>query len=795
MARGHALAAAGRIRKAGVIGAGVMGAQIAGWLASQGIVCELLDLASPEGPRSRLAEEGRRRLSSLKPPPLASPSAAERIRPGNVEDHLDRLGDVDWVIEAVVEDLRVKQDLWARLEPHIAPRAVISTNTSGLSVREQVQGRSEDFRRRFLGIHFFNPPRYLRLVEVIPLPETEPEIVEGMRAFLRRHLGKVPVMAKDTPNFIGNRVGVYALQAALEAMAELGLSVEAVDTITGPAMGRPRSATFRTLDLVGLDTYLHVLRTGESRATDPQERALLRPPEAIVRMVERGLLGEKSGAGFYRRVEKDGSREIEVIDLNTLEYRPRQEVRFESVDRAMAAPPQRRLEVLLQGQDAAARFAWRTLRKVLRFCAAGLGEFADRCDAVDAAMRWGFSWEWGPFEIWDLLGVRAVAQRMLRDGLTLPPIVEQLLEQPEPAFYRTQPGPVPVRLALDASGVHRPVETVPEHLPLPVLKASRPAVATNPSAALLDGGDGVAVLEFCAPKAAIDEPFIEMVEKAVSELGWRWRGLVIVNDGPDFSLGANLFHLLVAARQGAWSQLEQVVRRFQQLNLSLKYAPAPVAVALAGRVLGGGAEMAMHAACAVAAVETYMGLVETGVGLIPAGGGTKEMLARTLSRLPEGRELDPQGLVAWAFEVVGRATVSQSAYEARELGLLRPWDPVIADREALLYHACRHVAHLDSLGFRPPAPRALPAPGRDVRAALVAGLLDLRRANRITDHDVVVGRALAHVLCGGDVPGGTPVEESRLLDLEREAFLSLLGHARTQQRIEHVLTTGRPLRN
>lgn len=810
-----------RVRRAAVIGAGVMGSQIAGWMASLGIACELLDLPSPAPDRNRLSDQGLRRLGQMKPPPLTTPQAARLIRTGNVEDHKERLRDVDLVIEAIVEDLPAKQALWAELEPWIGPEAIIATNTSGLSVAAQAQGRSEAFRRRFMGIHFFNPPRYLRLVEVIPTPDTDGQRVQAVVEWLRRTLGKVPVVARDTPNFIGNRIGIYALQVALQAMQQFGLSVEAVDLVTGPVMGRPKSATFRTLDLVGLDTYLHVLHTGASRTDDPEERALLTPPPVIEAMAKRGLLGEKSGAGFYRRTSRpDGSGStIEVLDWETMEYRPRREARFESVDRAMAAPPGRRLEVLLEGTDQAAAFARAVMERVLAFCAAKGPEIAYSVADVDQAMRYGFSWEQGPFEIWDRLGVRRLAERMQQDGIRVPELVQALLATDQPSFYRKKAGPdgasrLEAVAFADAPGapgapgpsgslgpraapavVYRPVELPREHLTAQALKERGATVWTGPSATLIDLGEEVAGLEFHAPKAAIDDAFVEALERAVSELGRRFRGLVVFNDGPDFSVGANLFHLLVAARQGTWASIEAAVRRFQAVNMALKYAPAPVAVAVAGRVLGGGVEMMLHAPAALAAVESYIGLVETGVGLIPAGGGTKEMLMRTLARLPEGRALDVQGLVAWAFEVIARATVSNSAHEARSLGYLRSEDEIVADREALSYRARQRVIHMDEAGWQPPAPAPIAAPGRDVKAALVAGVLDWWRAGRITEYEVAIGKALAHVICGGEVPGGTELSEWQLLDLEREAFLRLLGQEKTQARIEHVLTTGRPLRN
>lgn len=778
------------VRRAAVIGAGVMGSQIAGWLASVGIPCELLDVASPAPDRDRLARAGLERLAKAKPPALTSERATSLLRPGNVEDHLDRLHDVDLVIEAIVEDLGAKQRLWEVVEPHLSPRAVVGTNTSGLSVRAQAEGRSPEFRKRFLGMHFFNPPRYLRLVEVIPSEATDPDLVLRVTQWLRHVLGKSPVLARDTPNFIGNRVGVYALQVVLAAMRRFGLSPEEVDLITGPVMGRPRSATFRTLDLVGLDTYLHVLDTGASRTNDPEERALLVPPPPIQEMARRGLLGEKAGAGFYRRTPGEGRSAIEVLDWETMEYRPRREARFASVDRAMSAPPSRRLEVLLEGHDDAARFAWDVLLPVLRFSAAKLPEIAYDAAGVDAAMRDGFSWEQGPFEVIDRLGVETVAARLEQEGRPVPELLCRVRQDDPPAFYRHG------RESRDPEGRWVAIPEVPEHVHVAVLRRRQAEVWTGPGGTLWDLGSEVAGLECHAPKAAIDEALLEAAERALGELGERWRGLVIFNDGPNFSVGANLFSLLVAARSGSWDEVDRVVRRFQALTTRLKYAPAPVVLAVAGQTLGGGAEMLLHAPGAAAAVESYVGLVETGVGLIPAGGGTKEWLVRALSRLPEGRGIDPQPVVAWAFEVVAQATVAASAPKARELGFLRECDPIVADRDAVVWHAWRRALSMDEAGYRPPAaPAVIPAPGRDVRAALVAGVLDLRRANRITDHEVEVGRRFAHVLCGGDVPGGTPLTEQALLDLEREQFLALLGTEKTQKRIEHVLTTGRPLRN
>ncbi|BDG58943.1 3-hydroxyacyl-CoA dehydrogenase/enoyl-CoA hydratase family protein [Caldinitratiruptor microaerophilus] len=783
------------IRRAAVLGAGLMGSQIAALLASCGLEVLLLDIVpdslTPEEQRrgltlsdprvrSRLATQAVERLRRMKPPPLFTAEAADRITPGNLEDDLPRLREADWVLEAVVEDLGVKQDLWRRVAPHVQPGTVLSSNTSGLSIAAQAEALPAELRPHFLGTHFFNPPRYLKLLEVIPTPDTDPEVVSFVRSFATRVLGKGVVIARDTPNFIANRIGTYGLAVTLRAMARFGLGVDEVDAITGPAMGRPKSATFRTLDLVGLDVFAHVARNTRARVADPAERDALELPPYIEEMLRRGWTGDKAGQGFFKKVKgASGESEILALDLQTLEYRPRKKVRFASLDQARnVADPGARLRALVSAGDPAGRFAWEVLRDVLAFCAARLDEIAGGdVAAVDRAMRWGFGWELGPFEAWEALGVRETVVRMEAEGVQVPDWVRE-----KDRFY--PPGP-------RADG---PLSfTVQKADPTRVVKAW-------PGATLVDLGDEVLGLELHGPKQAIGQDYVAAVRFAAGEVLRNWRGLVISAEAPNFSVGANLVLILMAAQDEDWDEIDQAVREFQSANMTLRYLPRPVVVAPYGMTLGGGAEIAFHADRVVAAAELYMGLVEVGVGLIPAGGGTKEMAVRMTRQVPRVQSqlpgpVDAQPFVNRAFEAIATARVSGSAAEAAQLGYLRATDRIVMNRDLLLAEAKAEVLALDRAGYVPPAPERIPVLGPDGRAVLELGIYTLRNAGQATEHDAKVARKIAHVLTGGDLPAGTLVDEQYLLDLEREAFLSLCGEPLSQARMAHLLQTGRPLRN
>ncbi len=797
-----------RIKKAAVLGAGVMGSQIAAHLANAGIEVLLLDIVPPslteeerargltrESPevRTRLARMGLERVKQMRPPAFFDPERAQLIAPGNLEDDLPALASVDWIIEAVVEDAAIKRELFARLEPHRRPDAIVSSNTSGIPISFLQEGRSESFRRHFLGTHFFNPPRYMKLVELIPTSETDPDVVRTIADFCDRALGKGVVLAKDTPNFIANRIGVFSFLCTLRAMQENELSLEEVDALTGPVIGHPKSATFRTADLAGLDTLARVVENLAARAPEDERRELFVLPDFVQEMIRRGWIGEKAGQGFYRRDPATG--EIFALDYRTLQYRPRQKARLAALEWVRPIEDVReRLRTLLQNTDRAGRFLWTIISETLVYAANRIPEIAPDIVQVDRAMTWGFNWELGPFETWDALGVRPLVERLEREGRSIPPLVRDLLASGNETFYREEGGR---RSYFDvASKSYREVELPAGLLLLSSLKAQNRVIRSNPGASLIDLGDGVACVEFHSKMNTIGADTVQMLQYALQCMAEDFEGLVIGNQGEHFSAGANLLLLLLAAEEGEWEELDAMIRAFQKTNMALKYSEKPVVVAPFGLTLAGGCEIALHASRVHAAAETYMGLVETGVGLIPAGGGTKELLLRMLERAPSGDSVDLFPYVRQAFETIALARVSGSAHEARKMGFLRPTDPITMNRDRLIAEAKQTVLALARQGYEPPRPRTdIPILGEPGLAALKLGIHLAWRAGQITEYEAHIGRKLAWVLCGGDFRSPRTVSEDYLLDLEREAFLSLLGEPKTRERMRHMLAEGKPLRN
>jgi len=796
-----------RVRRVAVLGAGTMGAQIAALLASYGVACDLLDLPTPGKP-NRIADEARRRLAALRPTPFFSAGALELIRTGNLADDLPRLREADWVIEAVVEKLDVKRQLWAQAAAHVRPDALLSTNTSGIPVARIAEALPPELRRRFLGTHFFNPPRYLRLLEVIPTPDTDAEAVNVLSGFAEHVLGKGVVIAHDVPNFIANRIGAYGLTVTLRAMRESGLQPDEVDSVTGPAMARPSSATFRTLDMVGLDVFADVCDNTRGYVREAWEQKAFELPDYIRAMLSRKWLGDKAGQGFYKRVEAPGEAQVLVVQPDMLEYRPRRRLQAPSLLSVRDIEDAgERLRVLLAAEDVAGKFAWRTLSQVLAYAALKVGEVADDIASIDRAMRWGFGWELGPFEAWDALGVARTVRRMRADGLTLPRWVTELAER-DGAFYRHEAARSVQ--ATPASGY----VAVPESartVSLARLRATGRPVAHRPGASLYDLGDGVAFLDFHSPKQSIGPDMVAMMEEAAQRVTQDFRGLVLGSHvQPNFCLGANLMLILLSAQEGEWEEIDGITRRFQQALLRLKRLPAPVVTAPYGMALGGGAELALSAHRVVAASETYIGLVEVGAGVVPAGGGCKEMLIRALEGLPGGLEAfaarrggpppifpeaDPVPALARVFETIGQAKVSGSAAEAHGMGFLRASDVTVPNMDHLTYVAKQTVLELDAQGFIAPEPRRLPVLGAGPRALLDLAARHLVWGGYASEHDLKVVRKLAYVLTGGDRPTGSMADEEYFLDLEREAFLSLCGEAKTQARMQHLLEKSRPLRN
>ena len=798
-----------RIRKAAVLGAGVMGAQIAAHLANVGIPSWLLDIVPTTVTaeekqrgltldrlevRNRFARLGIQLLQQRQPEALYAKADINRITPGNIHDHLPMLSEVDWVIEAVTEQYEAKQQLYQAVVPHLKAEVILSSNTSGLSITTLSTALPQALQRRFLGTHFFNPPRYLKLLEVIPTVHTDTTVLEAMCTFGRRVLGKGVVQAKDTPNFIANRIGVYAMLCCMKVMVEEGYSISEVDTITGPALGRPRSATFRTADLVGLDTLLHVAtNTVAALPTDPI-RHVIPEPNFLETMVARGWLGNKAGQGFYKQVRTEKGREFYEMNYHTLEYQPQRPLRTPSLQQVRGVEDVRqRVKMLAYADDRAGQFAWKVLRETLLYAAARLPEIADDIVQVDNAMKWGLNWALGPFETWDALGVQTAVQKMVQEGCDIPPLVQTLLQAGHTAFYETRQG---TQRYFDMHPqAYQEVPQDPQHLCLRVLKGQQRVVHTNAGASLIDLGEGVACLEFHAKMNAIGGDIVDMLLRTGEVIPQDFVGLVIGNDAENFSAGANLALLLLEAQNENWGTIEQMVRMFQQANLTLKYLPVPVVAAPAGMTLAGGCEICLATDQICTAAETYMGLVEVGVGLIPAGGGCKELLWRGQEGLPEDVQLDLFPLVQRVFQTIGQAKVSTSAAEARHAGFLRPQDRISVNRDYLLYDARQLVLEIVSRGYTPPSSPRIRVVGRSGYGNLLAALYNMHMARFISEYDRHIGQKLAYVLSGGDVPEGSRVSEQHLMDLECEAFLSLCGDQKTQARMYHMLETGQPLRN
>lgn len=762
-----------------VLGAGTMGAQIALHCANIGIPVLLLDLTPAH------AKDGLERARRLKPDPQFTPDAYRLVTTGGFETHLDQVGATDWIIEAVVERLDVKQQLLARVDAKRRPGSIVSSNTSGIPLAALAEGRSDDFRTHWLGTHFFNPPRYLRLLEIIPTAATDPAVIAAVTHFGDHLLGKGVVVARDTPNFIGNHIALYGVARTLETLAGGRYTIEEIDAITGPALGRPGSATFRTMDIAGIDVLADVMRNLNERLPDQADRAAFAVPPLVEELLKRGWLGEKSGKGFYeRRKTAGGESEIWTLDPATLEYRPRQSARLGSIEAGKAIDDlPDRVRTLFNAADKAGDFLRATMAPTLVYAARVAPEIAHSIDDVDRVMRWGFGWDLGPFELFDVIGVREVMAAAERVGghamlKGVPPLVQAVIDG---GGNRFRPGLVP-----------------PAAADLQILRSARDrgrVVRTNAGASLLDLGDGVLAVEFHSKMNAIGADTVTMLQAGVKEATRNGQALVVGNDAPNFSAGANLMLVLLEAQEGNWDELDLMVRAFQQATMTLRYSPVPVVAAPAGLALGGGCEIALHADRVQASAETYMGLVEVGVGLIPAGGGTKEMIVRAMAQVPAPQS-DPLPYVQKAFETVALAKVSASGPDAQRLGYLAATDGFTMNRERLLADAKAKALERVREGYHRPAPRdAVPVGGESLRAPLMLGVHLAWRAGRASDHDALIGRKLAHIFGGGNLPSATTVSEQYLLDLEREAFMSLLGERKTLERIQHTLKTGKPLRN
>jgi len=804
-----------RIEKAVVLGAGTMGSRIAAHFANAGLPCVLLDMVPPNLPadaapaeRNKIVRAGLEAAKKSRPAAFFTASLADKIAIGNFEDDLARCAEADWIIEVVAENLEIKRKLLARVAQFRKPGAIVTTNTSGLPVHLIAESMSDEFQQHWAGTHFFNPPRYLKLVEVIPGPKTSSEVVAALSDFCDRRLGKGVVIAKDTPNFIANRIGTYSMLNALRLMVTLGMTVEEVDACTGPAVGWPKSATFRTADIVGLDVLVHVVKNIYETAPNDESRERYKIPAMVEEMVKRGWLGDKTGQGFYKKLRGEGEKEILALDVKTMEYRPRQKAKFASFEMGKGIEDTReRLRALigplLEGQkgDKAQQFIWGGLSEMCLYAARRVPEISDSVVDVDRAMRWGFGWELGPFEMMDAIGVKVFGMQVQKEGRAIPPVIEKVLSSGRQGFYESEKGATTV-FDICTGGVKK-VDEPKGVIFLKSLKEAGRGIEKNSGASLIDLGDGVVCCEFHAKMNSIGADLIAMMYKGLKRLETDFDAMVIANQAVNFSVGANLMLVLVAAQEQEWDELHMAVKQFQNVNLAIKYAPKPVVAAPQGMALGGGCEVSLHAAKIQAAAEAYIGLVETGVGLIPGGGGTKEMLIRANEHAAGGEDLDLFHALKPVFEGIAMAKVGTSAEECRELGYLRREDGFSMNRDRLVADAKEAALALVRGGYKRPAASwqegaqatQIRVLGEQFLAGAKLAIHMMVRGGYASEYDAHVGRRLANILAGGSLTAPQVVSEQYVLDLEREAFVSLCGEKKTQERIAHTLKTGRPLRN
>jgi 3-hydroxyacyl-CoA dehydrogenase len=807
-----------KIKKASVIGAGVMGATIAAQLANVGIETSLLDIIPPEltdddkkkgltreskAFRDKFGQNGLNIALKSKPASFYIPENAKLITIGNLEDNLEWLSDVDWIIEVVVERLDIKKTVFEKLETVLKPGTIITSNTSGISAKAMSEDRTENFRKHFAITHFFNPPRYMKLLEIVPNPDTLPEVIETLADICEKVLGKGVVYAKDTSNFVANRIGTYNMFSVINAMVDMGLTVEAVDKLTGPVIGNAKSASFRTADLVGLDTLLHVADNVYEGCPEDEKKEVFKPPDFINQMVEKKLLGEKTKQGFYKKTkDSKGKKVILSLDCNTLEYSPQEKVNLASLEAAknISGTPQK-VKSLYYAKDLAGKFTFGHISEMFIYAANRIPEIADDIVNIDNALKWGFGRKMGPFETWDAVGVSKSVAKMKEAGYEIPSWVQELLDSGKESFYKKEAG---VLYYYDIpSKDYKEVPVKPGIILLPSLKDREKQVAGNTGASLIDIGDGVACLEFHSKMNAIGEDIMGMIVQSSDIVSRDFEGLVIANHGTNFSVGANLAMVLFAAQEEEWDDLDWAIKELQDALMKLKYLDKPVVAAPAGMALGGGCEICLASDRVRFAAETYMGLVEVGVGVIPAGGGCKELLIRNSEHLFEvqrggvyPKQIEFMPFVARAFETIAMAKVSTSGPEAIKLGYLRPTDKLTVNRDYLIEDAKKTVLAINLEGYTPLRPlEEIRVAGENTFAMMKLALWTMHEQGFALDHDVTVGTKVAYVLCGGNVLENTKVSEQYLLDLEREAFLSLCGEPKTQARIQHTLTTGKPLRN
>ena len=808
-----------RINRVAILGAGTMGARIAAHFANAGVPSLLLDMVPPgvdAGSRNKIAGAGLDAARKSKPAAFMDASLARLVTVGNFEDDLKKLAEVDWVIEAIVENLDIKRDLLRKVEAIRRPGTIITTNTSGLPVDKIAEGFSEDFRRSWFGTHFFNPPRYMRLLELIPTPDTDRALMDAVGHFCDVRLGKGVVLAKDTPNFIGNRIGTFSVLNVMRLMQEMNFSIEDVDALTGQAVGWPKSATFRTIDLVGLDILSHVVGNMTSNVRD--ERSELRLPDFYGKMLEKRWLGDKSKGGFYKKVKSTAGKEDErmALDWKTMEYRPRQKPKFAALDMAKSVDDTgARVRMLLgldgsgSKSDPAGQFLWQALSDLWNYSANRVPEISDSIVEIDRAMKMGFNWEMGPFELWDAAGVEVTVNRMKKNGQPVAANVEKLLAAGQKSWYADDAKTASGRAYFDLAGAGRKAVEVPAGVwSVRVAKKSNGVVKKNSGASVVDIGDGVACIEFHSKMNSLGADIVGLILQTLKPggAGDNFDAFVITNDATNFSVGANLMLLLMSAQEEEWDDVDLAIRQFQGMTQAIKFSPKPVVVGAFGLCLGGGTEISLHAPARQPHAELYTGLVEVGVGLLPGGGGCKEMLLRAVDGAAAARgkssgealagSVEMMEAMKRAFETIATAKVATSAHEARGLGFLSESDRISMNRERVLTDAKSRALELVRAGYEPPVMRMdIPAPGENLLAALKMGAHMMRQGDYITEYEVKLAGKIAEVLCGGKITPGTPVSEQYILDLEREGFKSLCGEKKTQERIQYTLKTGKTLRN
>ncbi len=799
------------VKKAAVLGAGTMGAGIAAHLANAGIPVILLDIA----PKELTSEEEKKGLTlespavrnrtvnslfeaakKLKPAPFMLGDNAKLISTGNFTDDMSNLAECDLIVEAVVENLDIKHKVFADVEKHRKPGAVVATNTSGIPIDAIAEPFSDDFKSHFMGVHFFNPPRYMKLVEIIPGSGTSGEVACKVSGFLDQRLGKGVVPAKDRPNFIANRIGTFGMMATVHEMLEMGFTPTEVDQMTGKAIGHAKSATFRTADLVGLDVLAHVNKNLYPAIPDDEDREVFQLPGAIEQMLERNLLGDKTKGGFYKKTKTaEGKTEILELDFEAFEYKPQEKSKFASLDAAKSVEDMpKRIKTLMMGDDKVGQFLWKTTSRTCRYAANRIPEIADTIVEVDNALKWGFGWEIGIFETWDAIGLQDSVERMKNEDQPIPENIERMLASGAERFYKDENGD---RYFYDlVGGEYKKMPDRPGVLLLKSVKDRTGVIKSNPGASLIDIGDGVACLEFHSKMNSIGADTVQMMNFAIDEVEKNFKGLVVGNQGENFSVGANLMMLLLAAQEEEWDDINMMVRGLQRAVMRLRYSAKPVVTAPFGMVFGGGCEISIHGDRVRAAAETYIGLVEVGVGVIPAGGGTKEMTMRAMDAAAKAPDADPLSFLKKTFEMIGMGKVATSAQEAKAWGFFRDVDSVSMNGDRLIADAKQIVLNMDAAGYVPPVPREdILVLGESALAAMKLALHMMKQAQFISEYDEHIGRKLAGVMSGGSLNHQSRVSEDHLLDLEREAFVSLCGERKTQERIAAMLKTGKPLRN